>query len=118
MSGSQDNVRRICSRREQRGVGYVNEHSLGLINGRGEHEKVEVVLSQADDGTREVKLILQSWGEGIGWYPQKTIALDLSQIGPLQRALGMAKGFVREGQPQEAYGGAILILPPLSAEER
>ncbi|MGH8056841.1 MAG: hypothetical protein ACREOH_06330 [Candidatus Entotheonellia bacterium] len=118
MSGSQGNVRRICSSREQSRDGGVREYLLGLVNGRGEHEKVEVVLSQAEDGTCEVKLILQSWGEGIGWYPQKTIALDLSQIGPLQRALGMAKGFVREGQPQEAYGGAILILPPLSAEER
>src|SRR5574341_806070 len=120
MSASQGNVRHLFPRRGQRESLRFREYSLGVVNGQREHEKVEVVLSRGEDGTCEVKLILQSWGEGIGWYPQKTIPFLPSQIDPLQRALEKAKGVTRRQEPPPEQGGGVMLtlpsLPP--GEER
>jgi len=118
MSASQGNVRHLFPRGGQRESMRFREYSLGVINGQMEHEKVEVVLSRGEDGTCELKLILQSWGEGIGWYPQKTIPLLPSQIDPLQRALEKAKGVTRRQEPPQGQGGSVMLtLPSLLPRE-
>ena len=74
------------------------DYPVGAIHGRTPQEQLEVVLQQDGDGRWGLTLIAQSWGEGIGWYPQKTIALDASQIEPLQRMLAIVQGFTRRAQ--------------------
>jgi len=118
MSASQGNVRHLGLREGQRESMRCREYSLGVVNGPMEHEQVEIVLRRGEDGTCEVKLILQSWGEGIGWYPQKTIPLPPSQIDPLQRALEKAKRVTRRQEPPQGQGGgAMLTLPSLPPGE-
>lgn len=113
MSISQGRVGRQGPKGEQGEPVAFNEYSLGVVDGRTEHEKVEVVLSQGADGTRELRLILQGWGEGIGWYPQKTISLNPSQIGPLQRVLARARGLPGTKPPPGQHDGVTLPLSSL-----
>jgi hypothetical protein len=73
-------------------------YTVGAIHGRTPQEQLEVVLQQDGEGRWGLMLIAQGWGEGIGWYPQKTIALDASQIEPLQRMLAIVQGVTRRAQ--------------------
>jgi hypothetical protein len=61
----------------------INETLLGTISGDENDHIVEVVV--VEDGIKnryEIRLL--SFGEGIGWYVQKTLPLDSNQA----RALG------------------------------
>jgi hypothetical protein len=77
---------------------WAHSYPVGAIHGRTRQEQLEVVLQQDGEGRWGLTLIAQSWGEGIGWYPQKTIALDASQIEPLQRLLAIVQGVTRPAQ--------------------
>ena len=55
------------------------------------HRRVEVAVTRTADGRRKVLLRDLSHGQGIGWYAQKTIALDPEQVDALVRALCCAR---------------------------
>jgi hypothetical protein len=94
-------------------------YTVGAIHGRTPQEQLEVVLQQDGEGQWGLTLIAQGWGAGIGWYPQKTIALDASQIEPLQRMLAIVQGVNRRAQLRRARDGERPPLPaPASGEDR
>jgi hypothetical protein len=95
------------------------DYPVGAVHGRTPQEQLEVVLQQDGEGRWGLTLIAQSWGEGIGWYPQKTIALDASQIEPLQRMLAIAQGVTRRGQSRRDRHRESSPFPaPPSGENR
>jgi hypothetical protein len=94
------------------------DYSVGTVHGRTPQEQLEVVLQQDGEGRWGLTLTAQNWGEGIGWYPQKTIALDASQIEPLQRILAIAQGITRQAQAHRARDGERPpFLSPASGED-
>ena len=95
------------------------DYTIGAIQGRTPQEQLEVVLQQDGEGRWGLTLVAQSWGEGIGWYPQKTIALDASQIEPLQRMLAVVQGVTRRAQSRQDRDSDRPPFPvPLSGEDR
>ncbi len=60
------------------------EQVIGVLDGKNESEKVEVLLNSEKGEAGHLHLRLLSWGEGIGWYPQKTIELDCRNLASLQ----------------------------------
>jgi hypothetical protein len=94
-------------------------YTVGAIHGRTPQEQLEVVLQRDGEGRWGLTLIAKGWGEGIGWYPQKTIALDASQIEPLQRMLAIVQGVTRRAQSRPSRDGqGALSLSPTSGEDR
>jgi hypothetical protein len=94
-------------------------YTVGAIHGRTPQEQLEVVIQQDGDGRWGLALIAQGWGEGIGWYPQKTIALDASQIEPLQRMLAIVQGVTRRAQSRrDRHRESPLFPAPTSGEDR
>lgn len=53
----------------------------------GKSRRIEVVVSEAPGGQRQVLLQDLSYGPGVGWYVQKTIALDAAHVDALLRSL-------------------------------
>ena len=94
-------------------------YTVGAIHSRTRQEQLEVVLQQDGEGRWGLTLIAQGWGEGIGWYPQKTIALDASQIEPLQRMLAIVQGVTRRAQSRRARDGerALFTAPPSGEDQ-
>jgi hypothetical protein len=106
-SGARQTSMRIC------------DYTIGAIPGHTPREQLEVVLQQDGEGRWGLTLVAQSWGEGIGWYPQKTIALDSSQIEPLQRMLAVVQGASRRAQSRRDRDSDIPPFPaPPSSEDR
>jgi hypothetical protein len=104
---------------ERREARQGRNYTVGAIHGRTPQEQLEVVLQQDGEGRWGLTLIAQGWGEGIGWYPQKTIALDASQIEPLQRILAIVQGVTRRAQSRRARDGERPpFLSPASGEDR
>jgi hypothetical protein len=78
------------------------EFSLGVIQGRGEGEKLEVVCHAHGSRIVDVELRLLAWGEGIGWYAQRTLPLprDLAQLRALLRRAERQSQHARAGRPR------------------
>lgn len=53
--------------------------------------RVEVVVTEDTAGQRAVQVRDMSYGEGVGWYVQRTISLDATQVDALMRSLCCAK---------------------------
>ena len=51
-------------------------------------------------GTTRIELRLLGWGEGIGWYVQKSIQLDPLQIRALRGILGRREGRMKSFTPR------------------
>ncbi|TAN40302.1 MAG: hypothetical protein EPN22_17435, partial [Nitrospirae bacterium] len=60
--------------------------------------RLEVALI-ASGGKSRLVLRLLGWGEGIGWYVQKSIQLDPVQIRALRGILGRVEGRVKSFAP-------------------
>ena len=69
----------------------------GFPASRSPRRRVEVVVTQREDGKRQVLLQDLSFGAGVGWYVQKTIELDPDQVDALLRALCTARKPCFEG---------------------
>lgn len=93
------------------------ESVIGILEGRNESEKVEVHLTHAGSSEERLDLRLLSWGEGIGWYPQKTIALNCGEIEALQTVLKRAKALIRTNNRQKSNTGGELVPFPLRPKE-
>lgn len=91
----------------------VMECVIGILEGRNKTEKVEVHLTQEGSTEGRIHIRLFSWGEGIGWYPQKTIVLDCREINALQTTLNRVKALIktRKRQKQRAQG-KLIPFPP------
>lgn len=62
---------------------------LGNLSGAHEHERLQVILQSTDEGSR-VCLRQQTWGEGIGWFTQRTLDLTPDQVAQLKTVLGVS----------------------------
>lgn len=61
---------------------------LGELPSEDSRTRVELLSRSADDGTAVVDLVEYSWGTGLGWYVQKRLTLDASQVDALRLLLG------------------------------
>jgi hypothetical protein len=73
------------------------ETSVGVVQGPEETQKLEVVCRITGPGEPEVELRLLAWGEGVGWYRQRTLPLpaDLSALLCLLRRAKRLRGASR-----------------------
>jgi hypothetical protein len=76
------------------------EFSLGVVEGGGSGEWLEVVCREQESRTVDVELRLLVWGKGVGWYSQRTL--------PLPRNLTQLRALLRraERQSQGSKAGA------------
>ena len=62
---------------------------LATLGGRGPSQRLQVGLSQADDGRLLIDLREQHHAEGIGWFDQRRLELDPRQFQQLQAVLDL-----------------------------
>ncbi len=62
---------------------------LATIAGSSPHQRLEVAITQGGDGRLAIDLRDQHYAEGIGWFDQRTLALDPRQFRQLKAVLGM-----------------------------
>ncbi len=62
---------------------------LATLSGSGPHQRIEVGLVQRADGRLAIDLCEQHHAEGIGWFDQRTLALDPRQFRQLKAVLGL-----------------------------
>ncbi len=62
---------------------------LATLSGKGPSQRLEVSLSQGDDGRLLIDLREQHHAEGIGWFDQRRLELDPLQFQQLQAVLGL-----------------------------
>lgn len=86
------------------------EQCLGVIDGRHEGEKLELIYRENESGAGEVQLRLLAWGEGIGWYCQRTLPLP-RDLACLRVLLRRAERFTRGRSARTEAGARILPLP-------
>src|SRR5574341_2274138 len=53
---------------------------LAQLDGENAKETIELVLRRTEKGSTALEVRSLRWGQGIGWYTQKTIVLDPSQL--------------------------------------
>jgi len=95
----------------------VMESVIGILEGRSETEKIEVHLRQEGNAEERLDLRLLFWGEGIGWYPQKTIALDCREIDALQTILKRVKALMLTKNRKKMRVRGALVPFPLQPKE-
>ena len=62
---------------------------LATLGGKGPSQRLEVSLSQGEDGRLLIDLREQHHAEGIGWFDQRRLELDPRQFQELQAVLGL-----------------------------
>lgn len=70
------------------------EAILSTIPGSNDRERMLVVVARREQGTRLI-LRQQSWGDGVGWYTQKSVEVEPQQLNSLRAALGEASSVAR-----------------------
>jgi len=65
------------------------ETILSAIPSASELERVAVVFCTDESNGSRIELRQQTWGEGVGWFTQSSIALEPHQIAELRNTLGM-----------------------------
>lgn len=85
------------------------EQVIGVLDGKKESEKIEVMLNSEKGESGYLYLRLMSWGEGIGWYPQKTIELDCRNLNNLQTLCNKAEAHLKlvKNRPSVSTGKII-----------
>jgi hypothetical protein len=81
---------------------------LGQLEGENQKEKVELILRQTAEGQAGLEVRSLRWGQGVGWYVQKTIILDPTQVQRLDRLLRRASIVSRKG----GKSGKVIPFPP------
>ncbi len=92
------------------------ETSLGVVDGRDDAEKLEIIRRREPSGAVQLELRLLAWGEGVGWYAQRTIPLpaDARPLLALLRRAERASCHGREAGPR----CAVVALPAPAALAR
>ncbi|GEM_PF-1845066 len=88
------------------------EQCIGVLDGRTSDEKLEVVQRDLGEGRLEVELRIVRWGEGVGWYVQRTLPI-VSDITLLCALLRRAKR-INQRLSSRAGTGAdakVTVLP-------
>jgi hypothetical protein len=62
---------------------------LATLAGKGPSQRLQVSLSQGDDGRLLIDLREQHHAEGIGWFDQRRLELDPRQFQQLQAVLAL-----------------------------
>lgn len=89
---------------------------VGILKGGEGIERVEILLSR---GEGKFSLRFLSWGEGIGWYPQKTIQLDSRQLRTLRIVLKRAERLLESKRTAKRQTrGKVLPFPLVRFEMR
>ena len=83
------------------------EVNLATIDGQTSGERVLVTLCNDDCGSR-VELRQQSWGDGIGWFTQNSVALHPDQVAQLKSVLAATKTPRREVMPIQSDSAASI----------
>ncbi|NKE73529.1 hypothetical protein [Candidatus Manganitrophus noduliformans] len=85
---------------------------VGILKGREGTERVEILLSRGEENEGKFYLRFLSWGEGIGWYPQKTIRLDSRQLHTLRIVLKRAEKLLEPKRiAKKQTRGKVLPFP-------
>jgi hypothetical protein len=63
---------------------------LATIAGTRPNQRLLVAIAQGDDGRTTIELREQHYGEGVGWFDQRTVTLDPREWQQLQTILGAA----------------------------
>ena len=69
-------------------MNQAREVVLSTLSGTTDKERLLVVLCNRLGEPSRLELRQQSFGDGIGWFTQSTIALEPSQVAELRTALG------------------------------
>ena len=64
------------------------DNVLEIIDGQTPNERIALVLCHEVGQASHVELRQQSWGDGVGWFTQSTLALEPYQVAQLRNALG------------------------------
>jgi hypothetical protein len=91
-----------------------NECLLATLPSSNAEERVVVVLVHSHTGETRAVLRQQNWAAGIGWYDQKSLALDPSQLRQLKAALGCHS---HPPKRIDAEAPVILSLPDVNCIE-
>jgi hypothetical protein len=105
-------MHRFGDRLEKRSE-HPGEICLGVLDGEAENEKFEIVVCPRESSRASIELRLVYWGEGVGWYVQRTMPLPADLAGLralLRRAQRLASG--NGAYRQRAAGSRLLTLPP------
>jgi hypothetical protein len=62
---------------------------LATLGGKGPSQRLQVSLSQGEDGRLLIDLREQHHAEGIGWFDQRRLELDPRQFQQLQAVLAL-----------------------------
>jgi hypothetical protein len=92
----------------------IGEMCLGVLDGETQDEKFEVVLRRQEQRPPSIELRLVRWGEGVGWYVQRTTPLpaDLCGLrGLLRRAQRIHASESPQARPQANARGRVIALP-------
>jgi hypothetical protein len=87
---------------------------LATLGGKGPSQRLQVSLSQGDDGRLLIDLREQHHAEGIGWFDQRRLELDPRQFQQLQAVLAMNSGTLSAAIQEEP---AILPFPGPALKE-
>jgi len=86
------------------------EVCLGVVDGEQEDQKLELRCRETETGTVEVELRLLAWGEGIGWYSQRSLPLPADLAG-LRVLLRRAERHTRARGSERQAGARIVAFP-------
>jgi hypothetical protein len=76
---------------------------LATLGGRGPSQRLQVSLSQGEDGRLLIDMREQHHAEGIGWFDQRRLELDPRQFQELQAVLALkSDGLALAAQEQPA----------------
>lgn len=84
--------------------------SLGVTDGPQPGDKLELVFRRSEADGAEIELRLLAWGEGIGWYPVRTIPLP-QRLAELRVLLSRAERVAARGHAQANTTGTVLPFP-------
>jgi hypothetical protein len=92
------------------------EEILTTITSANPDSVLEIALSTASGGRQKIELRRLSWGEGVGWYRQQTLQLDVSEAETLLLAL---RGNRRKWAPRLAISqGKVISFPLLAVSQQ
>jgi len=92
------------------------EEILTTITNTNPDSLLEIVLSADSEGRQKLELRRFSWGEGIGWYRQQTLQLDVAEAEELLLTL---RGNRRKwGARFAGSQGKVIPFPLLAASQQ
>jgi hypothetical protein len=94
------------------------EVTLGVVDGRRDTEKLELVCVEAEAGRGHVELRLLAWSESLGWYRQRTLPVPADPA-PLRSLLRRAEPPTRTIRARATGGrGKVVAFRPRASLSR